>query len=175
MNQKLFGIKWDKNLHTPPVKSGLPFLSCEAMTILIPTILGDHKDKLNDYIKEMCRAVQINVSLPVKEVYEEGSQMRNMLIEAGYTNEFPLTMIGYSRMVCHRDCQLEKRIAEFSNSTERIAGYDVGPLRKVISYAINDSLSFRDYQGTCEKDRHTRKSFIDLAIEEHQMEQLCHY
>ena len=170
LNKKLFNIKLKKNLDTQNANE--PFMSCEAMTVLIPTILGNHKDVLNDSIKTMSRAVQINVSLSVNETYDEGSPMRNWLTKQGYHDEFPVTMIGYSRMVCNRDSQLEKRIAKFSESTEKIAGYDVGPLRKIISYAINDSESYRDFQGTCEKNRHTRKCFIDTAIEEHQMEQL---
>ena len=169
LNKKLFNIKWKDHLHSPSANQ--PFLSCEAMTVLIPTILGNHKDVLNDPTKTMSRAVQINVSLSVNETYDEGSRMRNWLIKQGYGEEFPVTMIGYSRMVCNRDSLLEKKIAQFSESSDKIAGYDVGPLRKVISYAINDSQSFRDFQGTCEKDRHTKKSFIDSAVEEHEMEQ----
>ena len=169
LNKKLFRITWQDGLDRPLTSTS--FLSCEAMTVLIPTILGNHKDKLNDSMKEMSRAVQINVSLPVNGTYAEGSHMRNWLIEQGYSEEFPVTMIGYSRMVCNRDCQLEKRVSEFAESTERIAGYDVGPLRKVISYALNDSQSFRDYQGTYEKDRHTKSSFIGAAVEEHVREQ----
>ena len=171
LNKKLFNIKWKDCLHCQ--NKNLPFLSYEAMTVLIPTIFGNHKDVLNNSIKAMSCAVQINVSLPVNETYDEGSRMRNWLIEQGYRDEFPVTMIGYSRMVCNRDCQREKRISQFSESTEKVAGYNVGPLCKVISYAINDSQSFQDFQGTCEKDCHTKMSFIDTAVEEHMMEQQC--
>ena len=118
LNKKLFNIKWKDCLHRPTKNT--PFLSCEAMTVLIPTILGNHKDVLNNSTKAMSHAVQINVSLPVNETYDKGSRMQNWLIEQGYSDDFPVTMIGYSRMVCNRDCQREKGLPNFPNQQKRL-------------------------------------------------------
>ena len=38
----------------------------EAFTVMIPLVLGPHRDKMNDFLKPMSNVVQINVSLPIQ-------------------------------------------------------------------------------------------------------------
>ena len=84
----IFNSDFDESNNDDTISGNKPYLSFEAMTLLIPLMVGNHRDVLNDFNQQMCRAVQINLSLPVEEVFKVNSPMRKWLSSIGYSKNF---------------------------------------------------------------------------------------
>lgn len=166
-----FNSNFDESDNDDTISQNKPYLSFEAMTLLIPLMVGNHRDVLNDFTQQMCRAFQINLSLPVEEVFELDSPMRKWLSSIGYTENFPFSMIAYSRIVCARDVKFYENLESFMQSEEELCGYNVQPLRHVLGKVLSDTKSHRDYFGTLEKDRNTSFSAVKDAIDEYSHKQ----
>ena len=141
------------------------------MTLLIPSMVGDHRDVLNDFTEQMCRAFQINLFLPVEDVFEVNSPMRKWLSSICYDEYFPFSTIAYSRIICARDVQFYQNHENFMQSEGKLCGYDVQPLRHVLGKVLSDTKSHRDYFGTLEKDRNTSINAVKEAMEEYSLSQ----
>ena len=141
------------------------------MTLLNPLMVGDHRDVLNDFTQQICRAFQINLSLPVEEVFEIDSPMRKWLSSIGYDEFFPFSMIACSRIVCAHDVQFYQNLKIFMQSQEKLCGFDVQPLRNVLGKVLSDTKSHRDYFGTLEKDHNTSIKAVKEATEEYSFSQ----
>ena len=70
----------------------------EGLTITIPSTIGFHRDSLNCNQDGMRSVLSINVKVPITErTVPKESNLGAWLNENGFTNTFPVSLIGYSR------------------------------------------------------------------------------
>ena len=136
----------------------------EAFTVMIPIILGPHRDKLNDYLRQMSNVVQINVSLPIDDLPDGQLKawIRNLLGPDAVL--FPLSIILYSRKVVREttDRMMIQRL--FKKSKSPIAGHSVGNLRKYFYNVMWDVSSNRNYETSLDHDFNITFESVSSAI-----------
>ena len=146
------------------IKDALPELPFEAFTVLIPLLLGAHRDVLNDHLKGMSNVIQINTSLPIdllpdgdlknwiKSILGEGAKM------------FPLSIILYSRRVIRETTDRMGLWQNFRTSRELMNSVNVGHLRRYFANIINDISSNRNYETSLQYDFNINFEAASAAI-----------
>ena len=97
---------------------------------MIPLVLGPLRDKLDDYLRQMSNMVQINVSLPIKDLPDGPLKtwIRNLLGPDALL--FPLSIILYSRKVVRETTDRMMIQKSFKTNKSPMAGHSVGNLRR---------------------------------------------
>ena len=97
----VFKGMWEKCIQDYLNKPDYDFqnFNFEAFTVMIPLVLGPHRDKLNDYLCQMSNVVQINVSLPINDLLDGPLKTWIWKVLGPAALLFPLSIILYSRKV----------------------------------------------------------------------------
>ena len=163
---KVFSGMWESSiqdyLRSPNFE--LPNFKFEAFTVMIPIVLGPHRDKLNDYLRQMSNVVQINVSLPIDDLpdCQLKTWIRNLLGPDAVL--FPLSIILYSRKVVRETTDRMMIQRSFKASESPMAGYSVGNLRKYFYNVMWDVSSNRNYETSLDHDFNINFESVSRAI-----------
>ena len=146
------------------IKDALPQLPFEAFTILIPLLLGAHRDVLNDYLKGMSNVIQINTSVPI-DILPDGdlkNWIKSILGEGA--TMFPLSIILYSRRVIRETTDRMGLWQNFRISRDLMNSVNVGHLRRYFANIINDVSSNHIYETSLHHDFNINFDAVSAAI-----------
>ena len=102
----------------------------EGIAILIPSVIADHRDVMNCTLPGMNHVVGIHMKIPLSVLDIPDSHtkhFRAFLQTKGYTKEFPVAVILYSRRVVHAHVEKMCRMIHHSEKD---------PLRKTVFWAL---------------------------------------
>jgi hypothetical protein len=121
-------------------------LSCEAFSVIIPSCIRAHRDTLNDNISGMKGVIQFNCMLPLESQVVNDVKLLKLLQSQGFTTEFPLSIICYSRKVVGNYSDKIENMNKFMSDNRD--GH--GVLRSVIGRTIMHTETNRNCYTTFE-------------------------
>ena len=135
-------------------------LSCEAFSVIIPSCIRAHRDILNDHRRGMKGVIQINTMLPFEESIVGGGRIVDWLKHCGFTKEFPISVICYSRKVIGDYAEKIEIMNDFKNDNSD----GLGMLRTIVSASIMNVDTVRNCYSTFESTAVITSSLVQNAI-----------
>ena len=128
----------------------------EGITVTIPSTIGFHRDSLNCHQEGMRSVLSINVKVPItdKTVPKE-SKLRGWLQDNGFTEYFPLSLLGYSRKMNYHFA---------SKVSKSVALSQTNDLYKIVDWMLRERVgSVIDFHSSVWSNDNFAKEFQEFA------------